>query len=207
LLTGRHIAAPSRHVASKPRMPTLRIEGGNRMTTSSVGVIGAGVMGRGVAQALAQTNHHVVLVDVSEDQLSAAAREVPRNLRLQTLLKTRKPAEPADQCVRHIAFTRDYKQLRSVDFVIENVTESWEIKRRLYEMLDDICPATVPFGVNTSAISITRVGSVTRRASRIIGMHFMNPAPLMPVVEVIRGFHTADETIEAARTLVRAMGK
>jgi len=177
------------------------------MATHLVGIIGSGVMGRGIAQALAQTDHRVVLVDESQAQLSAAEREIPKNFRLHTLLSKTKPAQSVDECLRRITFTNDHKQLRSVDFVIENVTESWEIKRPLYEMIDEICPADTPFGVNTSAISITRIASVTRRAPRIVGMHFMNPAPLMPVVELIRGFHTSNETIDMAMALVRAMGK
>jgi 3-hydroxybutyryl-CoA dehydrogenase len=177
------------------------------MTMAAVGVIGSGVMGRGVAQTLAQTNHRVVLVDVSEAQLASAEREIPRTVRLQTLLGQAKPGQSAKDCLRRITFTRDYKQLRTVDFVIENVTECWETKRRVYELIDEICPPEVPFGVNTSAISITRIGSVTRRGARVVGMHFMNPVPVMPVVELIRGFHTVPETIAAATALVGAMGK
>jgi 3-hydroxybutyryl-CoA dehydrogenase len=91
--------------------------------------------------------------------------------------------------------------------VIENVTEQWAIKRELYVRLDKLCPPSTPFAVNTSAISITRVASITSRPDRVIGMHFMNPAPLMPMVEIIRGYHTSAATVEQGQALVAAMGK
>jgi 3-hydroxybutyryl-CoA dehydrogenase len=94
-----------------------------------------------------------------------------------------------------------------VGFVIENVTEKWEIKQKVYVQLDAICPKPCIFAANTSAIPITRLASVTRRAPKVIGMHFMNPVPLKPMVEVIRGVHTSDETVETAKNFLAQMGK
>jgi 3-hydroxybutyryl-CoA dehydrogenase len=91
--------------------------------------------------------------------------------------------------------------------VIENVPEKWEIKREVYPRLDALCPERTVFAVNTSCISITRVGGLTRRPERVVGMHFMNPVPLKPMVEVIRGYHTSEETLDTARRLLRQMGK
>ncbi len=106
-----------------------------------------------------------------------------------------------------ITFTTDYELLHEVDFVIENVTESWSVKAKVYPKLDNICSKESVFAVNTSTIPITRIASLTGRATQIIGMHFMNPVPLKPVVEVIRGYHTSDETINTAKKLLQQMGK
>jgi 3-hydroxybutyryl-CoA dehydrogenase len=171
-----------------------------------VGVIGAGVMGTGVAQSLAQAGHAVVLVDVDERQLANAKRTIPKGVRLRTLLD-RTGGDSASDVLARITFTADHGALEAVEFVIENVTEDWETKRALYRQIDAICGPRVPFGVNTSAIPITRVAAVTARAARVVGMHFMNPVPVMPMVELVRGYHTSDATLEAATALVRGMGK
>jgi 3-hydroxybutyryl-CoA dehydrogenase len=99
------------------------------------------------------------------------------------------------------------RQLAECDFVVENVTEEWKTKKDLYEQLDAVVPAGVRFGVNTSCISITQIGSVTRRPADVIGVHFMNPVHLMPTVEVIRAFHTSDETVQALQELLGALQK
>ena len=112
-----------------------------------------------------------------------------------------------EEVIARIGFTTDPKDLRDASYVIENVTESWEVKRRLYAELDDVCPPGVPFGVNTSAIPITRIAAVTSRAPRVIGTHFMNPAPLKGTVEVIRGHHTSGETLERTAALLESVGK
>jgi 3-hydroxybutyryl-CoA dehydrogenase len=176
-------------------------------TADCVGVIGAGTMGSGVAQALAATGHEVVLVDVSEERLSGAERAIRRGLRTSMLLAKGDRPEPAERVLDRIRFCTDLERVEAATFVIENVTERWDVKKPVYERLDVVCPPHVPFAVNTSATSITRVGSLTRRASRVIGMHFMNPVPLMPMVEVIRGFHTSADTVERARALLAGMGK
>ena len=109
--------------------------------------------------------------------------------------------------MERMQLTTDLRQLAECDFVVENVTEDWAIKKALYQQLDSIVPAGVRFGVNTSCISITQVGSVTKRAADVIGVHFMNPVHLMATVEVIRGFHTSDETIHALQALLGALQK
>lgn len=172
----------------------------------TIGVVGAGVMGTGVAQALATTGHHVLLIDVSTDALAAVRPKVLRGLRLERML-SRRPAPSSAGTLKRITLASDLGVLAAADFVIENVTERWEIKRDVYRHLDAVCCPGVCFGVNTSAIPITRVASATRRPERVIGMHFMNPAPVMPMVELIRGHHTDDDTVARARTLVRQMGK
>jgi 3-hydroxybutyryl-CoA dehydrogenase len=177
------------------------------MDIQVVGVVGAGVMGKGVSQDLAQTGHRVILLDVSQDILEHAKSEIKENIRLQSLFTKSEKAESPDEVLRQITFSTDYQLLSNVDFVIENVTEKWEIKKELYSQLDAICTEQCIFAANTSAIPITRLASVTERAPKVIGMHFMNPVPLKSAVEVIRGFHTSDESIETAKRLLAQMGK
>jgi 3-hydroxybutyryl-CoA dehydrogenase len=172
-----------------------------------VGVVGAGVMGTGVAQSLAQARFDVVLVDVSEAVLTRAKAEIRNNLRFHALLNKSAAQEGASDALGRIRFTSACEDLSGADFVVENVVEKWEVKQPLYVQLDKICPAHCVFAANTSAIPITRIASATRRAPQVIGMHFMNPVPLKKTVEVIRGFHTSARTIEIADELLARMGK
>ncbi|MFF0066934.1 3-hydroxyacyl-CoA dehydrogenase family protein [Streptomyces sp. NPDC005279] len=176
------------------------------MEFATVGVVGAGVMGVGVAQNLAQTGHQVVVVDISDEVLDNARRELRNSLRTYALFNKNSGIDMA-AVTRRIEFTTDYELLAKADFVVENVTEDWGIKQQVYEKIDRICRPEVVFAVNTSAISITRVGSATTRAERVVGMHFMNPVPMKPLVEVIRGYHTTPETIDTARRFLTGMGK
>jgi 3-hydroxybutyryl-CoA dehydrogenase len=177
------------------------------MSIRVVGVIGAGIMGTGVAQALAQTGHHVILVDVADEILERAKREIRNGIRFHGLFKKGPKAEGQQDAFKNIRFSLDYDLLRDADFVVENVTEKWDLKRQVYERLDSICREPCVIAANTSAIPITRIASATRRAAKVIGMHFMNPAPVQPTVEVIRGYCTADETVESAKMLLSQMGK
>ena len=177
------------------------------MEIKTVGVIGAGVMGVGVGQNLAQTGHQVVLVDISEEILGRARDEIRKNLRFQGMFQKGASKEGPDAVLGRITFTTELEALGDVDFVVENVPEKWEIKSRIYPRIDAICPQRAIFAVNTSCYSITRVGALTKRPDRVIGMHFMNPVPLKPMVEAIRGYHTSEETIETSRQFLRQMGK
>jgi 3-hydroxybutyryl-CoA dehydrogenase len=173
-----------------------------------VGVVGAGVMGVGVAQNLAEGGHQVVLVDLTDEQLDKAQATIRQNLRMRGFFtKGKEPKEQSDVVLGRITFTTDYDQLGRADFVIENVVEKWDVKAEVYPRLDAICPQHCVFAANTSAISITRIGSATGRPDRVLGMHFMNPVPLKSMVEVIRGHHTSEETLDRARSLLAAMGK
>lgn len=177
------------------------------MELKNVGVIGAGVMGSGLAQSLAQARHRVMLVDVSEKVLNQAKQEIRKNVRFGGLfVKGQRAADP-DEVLGRIEMTTDYQTLKDADFVIENVTEKWEIKREVYAELDRTCPQRSVFAANTSAISITRLASLTQRAPQVVGMHFMNPVPMKTMVEVIRGYHTSAHTIETAKALLAQMGK
>lgn len=173
----------------------------------TVGVIGAGVMGTGLAQDLAQTGHHVILIDLDDQTLARARQTVRSNLRLAQMLNRGQRGASVDEILSRISFTTAYEGLREAEFVIENVTERWEVKRPIYEKLDAVCPPGCVFAANTSAISITRIASATRRPDRVLGMHFMNPVPMKKMVEVIRGHHTSDDTIAIAKALLAGMNK
>jgi 3-hydroxybutyryl-CoA dehydrogenase len=175
------------------------------MQVQSVGVIGAGVIGVGVAQNLAQTNHRTIVIDVSDEKLNHARQEIRNNIRLQSLFKgeKRNPAE----ILERIEFSTDFQALSAVDFVVENVVEKWEVKEQVWRTLDEVCPPPCIFAANTSAISITRLASVTKRPTQVVGIHFMNPVPLKPTVEVIYGYHTSPETVEVTKSLLESMGK
>ncbi len=177
------------------------------MEKQLVGVVGAGVMGAGVAQNLAQTGHKVILLDLNESILQKASAEITKNMRFQRFINKNQPQISAAEVLEQITFTTDYAAFGEVDFVVENVVERWEVKREVHMQLDAACPAHAVFAANTSAISITKLASVTKRPAQIMGIHFMNPVPLKPVVEVIRGFHTSDETIATTQQLLTNMNK
>lgn len=174
------------------------------MKIETVGVVGAGVMGAGVAQNLVQTGHKVVLVDLTDDLLARARTEIRNNIRMQGLLGG---ARPDTSVIEKIEFTTDYEALSVADFVVENVVEKWDVKQQVYPRLDTICPEYCVFAANTSAISITRIAAATQRPDRVVGMHFMNPVPMKDTVEVIRGFHTTEESMEISLAFLGQMGK
>lgn len=173
----------------------------------AIGVVGAGTMGVGVAQTFAEAGHRVVLMDVHADALEVARREISRSLRFARLLRPRDDQPKSSAVLDAISFTSDLSELKDVEYVVENTTEKWEVKEGVYRQLDQICQSDCVFGVNTSAISITRIAALTSRAGQVIGTHFMNPAPMKPLVEVIRGFHTTDKTVELTRELLASAGK
>lgn len=174
---------------------------------SRIGVVGAGTMGIGVSQLFAEGGHQVVLVDVTEHALDRARAEISHNVWMTPLTRPSAPVRPVEEVIERVCFTTDLKRLRDVDYLIENVTEKWAVKCALYTELDEICSPHVPFGVNTSAIPITRIAAVTTRAPRVVGTHFMNPAQIKPTVEIIRGYHTSDATIEETGSLLEGLGK
>jgi 3-hydroxybutyryl-CoA dehydrogenase len=174
---------------------------------NTIGVIGAGVMGTGVAQNLAQTGHRVILVDISDGILQTARQQIANSIRMQKLLNRNGGQKQDGEALKMITFSTRYEPLEEADFVIENVTENAILKTQVYGQLDAVCPPRSCFAVNTSAIPITQIASKTKRPSKVLGIHFMNPVPLKKTVEVIPGFHTAPETIEVATTLLSRMGK
>jgi 3-hydroxybutyryl-CoA dehydrogenase len=168
-------------------------------------VVGAGVMGAGVAQNLAQCGHHVVLVDNSEEAIQKALASIEMNSRMSRLLGG--PDVDADDVLSRITAGTDLAALAEADIVIENITENWDLKRELYVRLDQVVQPDAVFVANTSAIPITRLASLTSRPRQFVGVHFMNPVPMKPAVELIPGHHTSPEALERVRTLLTSIGK
>lgn len=177
------------------------------MSEKVIGVVGAGVMGIGVAQNLAQTGHGVVLIDKSNEILDAAKKSLSRQLRFAGMLNKTGGKVNAAEILQRIEFATDFQRLSASHYVIENVTEKWEVKQAVYAQLEAACPAECIYAINTSAVSITRAGAATQRPDRVIGIHFMNPVPQKDTVEVIRGYHTSDATLRTTQELLQRMGK
>lgn len=177
------------------------------MEIRAVGIVGAGVMGIGLAQTLAQTGHEVTLLDIGKEQLACARNAIRKNLRFHVMFQKDAKSIDSDEVLGRIRFTCSFEDFAAADFVIENVPEKWDIKREIYPRLDAMCPERTVLAANTSCIPITRIAAVTRRQDKVLGMHFMNPVPLKPAVEVIRGYHTSDETLVTAQQLLSQMGK
>jgi 3-hydroxybutyryl-CoA dehydrogenase len=172
-----------------------------------IGVIGAGVMGTGVAHNYALAGYDVILVDISEDILTRAKEQISKNIRFQGLYNKDLIVENSETILNRICFTVNYDLLSNADYIIENVPEKWETKKDVYVTLDRICPEHCIFAVNTSCISITKVASLTNRPTKVIGSHYMNPVLMKPVVEVIKGYHTSEETIAATIDLLATLNK
>jgi len=177
------------------------------MTFRKIGVLGAGNIGVGVVTDLVLHGISAVVVDVSDEILRRAQAEVLKNVRFAPLLAKKLPRVTKEEAVARMVLTTDLRDAASCDFIIENVTENWEIKRQVYGNLENVMPPEVCFGANTSCISITKIGSATRRPANVVGIHLMNPVHLKPTVEVIRGFHTSDRTIDVLLRLFAALGK
>ncbi|HEX4884552.1 MAG TPA: 3-hydroxyacyl-CoA dehydrogenase family protein [Casimicrobiaceae bacterium] len=172
-----------------------------------VAVIGAGNIGVGAITDLVLHGLTAVAVDVSDAILARARAEVLRNVRVVPLLSKTLPRIAQDEAAARMVLTTDLGEVASCDFVIENVTEDWGVKKALYARLDGIAPAHVCFGANTSCISITQIGSATRRPAQVVGIHLMNPVHLKPTVEVIRGFHTSEATLAVLLALFARLEK
>jgi len=181
--------------------------GDTDMELRRVAVIGAGNIGVGVVTDLILHDIAAVVVDVSQQILEQARAQILSNVRFAPMLSKSLPRITKEEALGRMTLTTELREVASCDFVIENVTENWEIKKKLYAQLDLLLPAEVCCGANTSCISITQIGSATRRAPNIVGIHLMNPVHLKPTVEVIRGFHTSERTIKVLLQLFAQLHK
>ncbi len=175
-------------------------------TIKSVGIIGAGQMGSGIAQVCAQAGLSVVLHDVSADRMAAGLATVNGNL-AKLVAKASMTESQRQAALALITTGADYSDLGGCDLVIEAATENEEVKRKIFGALCKALPAHTMVASNTSSISITRLAASTDRPDRFIGIHFMNPVPKMQLVELIRGIATEDETFEAAKAFIAHLGK
>jgi len=171
-----------------------------------IGVVGAGTMGNGIAQVAARAGYEVVLRDVSEEFLERGMKAIDQSLQ-RDVDKERLKEEEKRAIVGRIRTTTALADLAGAGFVIEAIYENLEAKQAVFRELDETCGAEAILASNTSSISITRLGAATRRPEKVIGMHFMNPVPVMKLVEVIRGIATSDETWARTRALCEQMGK
>ncbi len=163
-------------------------------------------MGNGIAQVFAQRGHSVILRDLDQAILDRARKQLEKNLSRLMEKETISNGDKASTLAR-IKPVTDLKEIAAADFVIEAVVEDVDAKMQLFHELDEICKRDTILASNTSSISITRLGSATNRPEKVIGMHFMNPVPVMPLVEVIRGQATTDQTLRTVVQLARALGK
>jgi 3-hydroxybutyryl-CoA dehydrogenase len=174
--------------------------------TEIIGVVGSGTMGNGIAQVAARAGYAVMMCDVKEEFLQRGMSAIDKSLQ-RDVDKQRLSAEEKTTIIGRIETTTKLETLSSASFVIEAVTEDLNVKSELFKVLDRITPDTAVLASNTSSISITKLGATTNRPDKVIGMHFMNPVPVMKLVEVIRGIATSSETYEKVRDLTEKLGK
>ena len=171
-----------------------------------VAVVGGGTMGNGIAQVFATSDIEVRLVDAKPELVERALGVISKNLE-RVAGKQGWPADRAKSILQRISGGVDLAAARDCDVVIEAVSEDLALKRRIFESLDSLAPASAILATNTSSISITEIAGFTRRAERVIGMHFMNPVPVLPLVEIIRGLATSDATMALTVDLAKRLGK
>jgi len=176
------------------------------VTIKTIGVIGAGTMGAGIAQVCAQAGFKVVMRDIAEKFVNNGLNMISKNLDRE-VKKNRLSQEDANAITGRILGTVNLAGLAECDFIIEAVIEQMSLKKELYQELDKICPARTIFASNTSGLSITEMASYTGRANKFVGMHFFNPAPVMKLVEVVKGAVTDEETYQVTIELAKQLGK
>jgi 3-hydroxybutyryl-CoA dehydrogenase len=170
------------------------------------GVVGAGTMGNGIAQVAARSGFDVVMRDVAEEFLARGLKSIEKSLQ-RDVDKERLTGEDKNAIIGRIRTTTDIGALKQARIVVEAVTEDLSVKTEVFRALDEVAGAETILASNTSSISITKLGASTKRPDKIIGMHFMNPVPVMKLVEIIRGAATSDETYESVRSLTEKLGK
>jgi 3-hydroxybutyryl-CoA dehydrogenase len=176
------------------------------VTIAKVGVLGCGQMGSGIAQVAALGGFDVLARDLEEAQLERGRKNISGSLG-KFVEKGKLTAEARDAALGRLRFTTELEQLSSCDLIIEAVTEDLELKNRQWSALDRVCAPATLFASNTSSLSIMAMAAVTGRPDRFLGLHFFNPVPLMPLVEVVRSVATSSETLEAGLAFVRRLGK
>ena len=172
----------------------------------NITVIGAGTMGNGIAHSFAQSGYSVNLIDISQDSLEKAIKTITKNLDRQ-LAKEKINEEDKINTLSNISTNTELDSAKSSDLVVEAATENTDLKLKIFKQLDEICHQDTILASNTSSISITKIADATNRADKVIGMHFMNPVPIMKLVEVIRGKASSDETTNTIMELSKKLSK
>jgi 3-hydroxybutyryl-CoA dehydrogenase len=176
------------------------------MEIKKIGIIGAGTMGNGIAHTAAQFGLQVIMRDIKQEFIDRGMKTIGKNLQ-RGVDKGRISAEEKEEILSRIHPTTELKMLKDVDFIVEAINEDFALKRQVFEELDRLCAPEIILASNTSSISITKIASCTKRADKLIGMHFMNPVPVMKLVEIIRGIDTSDNTFELTKELSLKMDK
>ncbi|KJS12410.1 MAG: 3-hydroxybutyryl-CoA dehydrogenase [Peptococcaceae bacterium BRH_c8a] len=176
------------------------------MVIKTVGVVGAGTMGAGIAQVAARAGYNVIMRDITEDFVKRGMSVIKKNL-AREVKKEKITQENANTVLARVNGTTELSELVSCDFVIEAAIEKMDLKKEIFRELDKICKPDTFFASNTSGLSVTEMAAVTGRPQRFIGMHFFNPVPVMKLVEVIKGAETDEITVNVTRDMVQTMGK
>jgi 3-hydroxybutyryl-CoA dehydrogenase len=176
------------------------------MNIKTIMVVGAGQMGSGITQVAAQAELQVILHDLKDEFVQRGIERITKNL-TRSVDKGRLTEEQKSNILSRIERSTELENARNADLVIEAAVENMEIKKDLFQQLDDICPSHTILASNTSSLPITEIAAVTKRPEQVIGMHFMNPVPVMTLVEVIRGLQTSDEVYQVIVTLSEQLGK
>jgi 3-hydroxybutyryl-CoA dehydrogenase len=173
----------------------------------NVAVIGAGTMGNGIAHVFAQFGYNVSLIDLSEDSLSRGIATISKNLERMVSKEKITTSEKEETLKRIRTFTSTREGVQNVELVVEAATENIDLKLKIFKELDELTEENVILATNTSSISITKIAAVTNRADKVIGMHFMNPVPVMKLVEIIRGYSTSNEVTQQIMETSKSLGK
>lgn len=172
-----------------------------------VAVIGAGTMGNGIAHTFAQSGFKVNLIDISDASLKRGMDTIAKNLDRMVAKEKITEADKAETLANITTFTTTEDGVKNVGLVVEAATENVDLKLKIFTQLSDVCPEDTILATNTSSISITQIAAVTNRPDKVIGMHFMNPVPIMKLVEIIRGYNTTDEVTNTIMELSKTLGK
>ena len=172
-----------------------------------IGVIGAGTMGNGIAHVFAQSGYSVRLIDLSEAALEKALATISKNLDRMVAKEKISETDKTNTLNNIQTFTDMSSAVKGLDLVVEAATENMDVKLKIFSQLDELCDEHTILGSNTSSISITKIASATQRADKVIGMHFMNPVPVMKLVEVIRGYATSDEVTNTIMEVSKSLNK
>jgi 3-hydroxybutyryl-CoA dehydrogenase len=176
------------------------------LTISAIGIVGAGIMGHGIAQMAAQAGIGVILYDIDAQLLQKGIETIEGRLRT-SFEKGKLLKEEAEHAMKRITPVRELSAIVKADFIIEAIVENFSVKQRLFKDLDMLCPEHTIFASNTSSISITKIAAVTKRPDRVIGMHFFNPPQVIELVEAVCGLATSEGTLNTTVTLGEKMGK
>lgn len=176
------------------------------MEIKKIGIVGCGQMGAGIAEVCAKIGYKAVVREVNQQALNKGQERITKSLD-KALEKAKITTELKTQTLYNLSFTTKLEDLKDCDIVVEAIIENLEEKKNIFKVLDELCPPATIFASNTSSLSITELGAVTRRPANFLGLHFFNPVPVMKLVEVVRTFNTSEEVYQTAKKFIESLGK